>query len=69
MKRKVKVDMDELDTALNWGMSEWDSYMDLETGKVVGVNDETRWLPEELIKEIYDEEGNQLIPLEELLHG
>ena len=67
MKRKVKVDMDELDTALNWGMSEWDSYLDLETGKVVGVNDETRWLLEELIKEIYDEEGNQLTSLEELL--
>ena len=23
MKRKVKVDLDELDTALNWDMSEW----------------------------------------------
>jgi len=69
MKRKVKVDMDELDTALNWGMSQWDSYLDLETGKVVGVNDETRWLLEELVEETYDEEGNQLTTLEELLQG
>jgi hypothetical protein len=42
MKRKVKVDMNELDTALNWGMSEWNHYLDLEMGKVVGIDDETR---------------------------
>ena len=42
MKRRVKVDMSELDTALNWGMSERNHYPDLETGKVVGIDDETR---------------------------
>jgi hypothetical protein len=67
MKRRVKVDLSELDTALNWGMSEWDHYLDLETGKVVGIDDETRWTLEELIEEMYDAQGNQIITLEELL--
>jgi hypothetical protein len=67
MKRKLKVDMSELDIALNWGMSEWNHYLDLETGKVVGIDDETRWMLEDLLEEIYDEEGNQLMTLEELL--
>ena len=67
MKRKVKVDMDELDTALNWGISEWNHYLDLETGKVVGIDDETRRTLEELIEEMYDEDDNQLITLEKLL--
>jgi hypothetical protein len=69
VKRKVKVDMNELDAALNWGMSEWDSYLDLETGKVVGIDDETRRTLEELVEETYDEEGNQLTSLEALLQG
>ena len=67
MKRKVKVDMNELDTALNWGMSEWNQYLDLETGKVVGIDDETRRTLEELIEEMYDEDDNQIISLEALL--
>ena len=67
MKRKVKLDLNELDTALNWGMSEWDHYLDLETGKVVGIDDETRRTLRDLIEEMYDDEGNQIIPLEELL--
>lgn len=33
MKRKIKVDLDELDTALNWGMSGWNHYLDLEPAK------------------------------------
>jgi len=67
MKRQVKVDMNELDTALNWSMPEWNHYLDLETGKVVGIDDETRRMLEDLIEEMYDEEGNQLLALEELL--
>lgn len=37
------------------------------TGKVIGIDDETRWALEELIEEMYDEEDNQSITLEELL--
>ena len=67
MKRQVKVDMNELDTALNWSMPEWNHYLDLETGKVVGIDDETRRMLEDLIEEMYDEDDNQIISLEELL--
>ena len=67
MKRQVKVDMNELDIALNWSMPEWNHYLDLETGKVVGIDDETRRALEELVEELLDEEGNPLMTLEELL--
>jgi hypothetical protein len=67
MKRKLKVDLNELDVALNWSVSEFSHYLDLETGRVVSIDDETRWALEELIEEMYDEEGTQLIVLEELL--
>jgi hypothetical protein len=67
MKRKVRVDMDELDTALDWGMSEWNHYLDLETGKVIGIDDETSRMLERLIEEMYDEQDNQSLSLEELL--
>ncbi len=67
MKRKVKVDMGELDTALNWGTSEWNYYLDLETGKVIGIDDETNRMLEELIEEMYDEQDTQITFLEELL--
>jgi len=67
MKRKVKVDMSELETALNWGSSEWSYYLDLETGKVIGIDDETSRMLGELIEEIYDEQDNQITSLEELL--
>jgi len=67
MKRKIKVDMDELDTALNWSMSEWNHYLDLETGKVIGIDDETRQMLEELSKEMYDEQDHQIMSLEKLL--
>jgi hypothetical protein len=33
----------------------------------VGIDDETRWTLRDLIEEMYDEEGNQLMTLEELL--
>ena len=67
MKRKLKVELNELDIALNWGPSEWNHYLDLETGKVVGLADETRRMLAGLIAEMYDQEGNQLTTLEELL--
>jgi len=51
-------------------MSEWNHYLDLETGKVVGIDDETRRMLDDLIEETYGDEGdNQLVTLEELLQG
>jgi len=67
MKRKVKVDLDELGAAFELNFPGSHYYLDLETGWVVMTTDETRWKLEELYDEIYDEEGNRVIPLENLL--
>lgn len=67
MKRKLKVDLNELDVALNWGMSETSYYLDLETGKVISIDDETRWRSEELLDEVDAEEGGLLVAFEALL--
>ena len=37
MKRKVKVDLDELAMALNTGYPELHQYLDLETGDIVAI--------------------------------
>ena len=37
MKRKVKVDLDELAMALNTGFPELHQYLDLETGDIVAI--------------------------------
>jgi len=67
MTRRIKVDLNELEIALNWRSPESSYHLDLETGRVVMVGDETRRTLEDLIEEMYDAEGNQLISLEELL--
>ncbi|HUT21651.1 MAG TPA: UPF0158 family protein [Anaerolineae bacterium] len=67
MKRKLKVDLNELDVALNWSMSESSHYLDLETGNVVGIDDEARRTSKKLLEEIDAEEGDELVAFEELL--
>ncbi|MBN1812076.1 MAG: hypothetical protein JXA14_09600 [Anaerolineae bacterium] len=62
-KRKVKVNLDELSAAFEIKMMEADNYLDLETGEVVMVTDEARSDLEEIYDEIYDEDGNRLVPL------
>lgn len=66
-KRKVKVNLDELSAAFEIKMMEADNYLDLETGEVVMVTDEARSDLEEIYDEIYDEDGNRLVPLENYL--
>lgn len=67
MKRRLKVDMGDLDMALNWGASEWSYYLDLETGRVIGFDEETRRMLGKLEEELYDEQDNPVTTLEELL--
>ena len=66
-KRKVKVDMSELSAAFELNFAEINTYLDLETGQVVSVDDETRATLEELYDEIYDEQGNRTISLQDHL--
>ncbi len=67
MKRKLKVDLNELDVALNWSMSEFSHYLDLETGKVIGIDDEMRCRSEELLDEVDADEGDVFAAFEGLL--
>ena len=63
-KRKVKVNLDELSFAFQVRMMETNYYLDLETGEVVMVTDESRRKIEEIYDEIYDKDGNRVISLE-----
>lgn len=67
MKRQVRVDLDELAIALDTDFSELHQYLDLETGRIIPVMEEIAWELEEIYDEIYDEEGNRLVTLEEYL--
>jgi hypothetical protein len=67
MKRKVRVDLDELAIALDTDFSELHQYLDLETGRIVPIMQEKAWELEEIYDEIYDEEGNRVVTLEDYL--
>jgi hypothetical protein len=67
MKRKVNVDLDELAIALDTDFSELHQYLDLETGRIVAIMEEITWELEEIYEEIYDEDGNRVVTLEDYL--
>ena len=67
MKRKVRVDLDELAIALDTDSPELRYYLDLETGEILAIMEEMDWRLEEIYAEIYDEDGNRVVTLEEYL--
>jgi hypothetical protein len=68
MKRKLKVDMVELDAALQTNSYEMRYYLDLETGHIVMITQEISWELERIYDEIYDEEkGARTMTVEEYL--
>jgi len=67
VKRQVRVDLDELTIALDTDFSELYQYLDLETGQIISVTQEIAWELEEIYDEIYDEEGNRIVTLEDYL--
>ena len=67
MKRQVNVDLDELAIALDTDFSELHQYLDLETGRIVAIMEEITWELEEIYEEIYDEDGNRIVTLEDYL--
>jgi hypothetical protein len=69
MKRKVKVDLDELAVALQTDSYEMRHYLDLETGEIILVMDEFDRELETIYDEIYDEEGGRSVSLEAYLEG
>ncbi|MGC9333841.1 MAG: hypothetical protein ACP5JJ_06830 [Anaerolineae bacterium] len=67
MKRKVNVDLDELAIALTTDPSRLRQHLDLETGQIVAIMEEFAWELEEIYEEIYDQDGNRVVALEEVL--
>jgi hypothetical protein len=59
-KRKLHVDMDALSSAFTLTYPEQHTYLDLESGEVIYVTDETWRLLERLYQEIYDEDQGEL---------
>jgi hypothetical protein len=50
MKRKLRIDLNELDMALNFGISAFSHYLDLHTGRVLRVDD-MDWTPQSLLQQ------------------
>jgi hypothetical protein len=58
--RKIKMDLSELMYAFEDTSWEASRYLDVETGQVVIITDETRWELERIYEEIYDPDVEQL---------
>lgn len=65
--RKLNVDLTELEFIFDDASWETNYYLDLETGQVVAIMDETRWELESIYEEKYDEEKQQMPPLDDIL--
>lgn len=67
MKRRLKVDLGDLEIALQTDSYEMRYYLDLETGEIILITGESYRELEMIYDEIYDEEGNRVVALEEYL--
>jgi hypothetical protein len=65
MKRKVKVDLGELAIALDTDSPDVLQYLDLETGCIIPILLEIADELEQIYDEIYDEDGNRVVTLED----
>jgi len=67
--RQLKVDLGDLAFAFESGFQELSNYLDLETGAIVVVTDDTRHELEAIYDEVDVEEGEELPSLTDLLAG
>jgi hypothetical protein len=67
MKRRLSVDLEELEMALQTDSYEMRHYLDLETGEILLIMDESSRELERIYGDIYDEEGNRTVTLEAYL--
>jgi predicted nucleotidyltransferase len=65
--RRLKVDLAELEAALEDASWEMAHYLDLETGRVVAITDETRRELEAIYDETYDPDTETQVPLADVL--
>ena len=68
-KRRLEVDLGELAVAMDSYSYGMNYYLDLETGRVVMVTDETDRELEEILDKICDEDGEQVTSLADYLQG
>lgn len=66
-KRRLTVNMCDLAVLFALRINEVQGYLDLETGKILEINSGTWHLLEELNEELYTADGDQTMPLEDLL--
>jgi hypothetical protein len=59
-KRKLKINLAELDFAFEDSSGMFDTYLDLETGDVITVTEEVRSLQEQIYERYYDEEAQRV---------
>ena len=67
MVRKLKVDLADLEIALDTASYEMHFYLDLETGQVIMIMEEFEATLEEIYDEICDDTGNRTVSLEDHL--
>jgi hypothetical protein len=67
MKRKVKMNPGELAFALDTDSPEVHQYLDLETGCIIPILLEIAGELEQIYDEVYDEDGNRVVTLEDYL--
>lgn len=66
-RRKLAVDLSELEIAFENSLHELSYYLDLQTGEVVVVTEDARRELEEIYAQIIGEDGQEMVPLEEAL--
>jgi predicted nucleotidyltransferase len=65
--RELQIDLGELAMAFEDATWERNYYLDLETGQVVWITQETRWQLESIYEETYDPDSEEPVELTELL--
>jgi len=65
--KRLRVELGELAFAFENTSWEMSHYLDLETGQVITITNETRWKLESIYEETYDRESDQPVDLAEVL--
>jgi hypothetical protein len=67
MRRRIRVDLAELETALDYDSHEMRHYLDLESGEILVVTAEIAHALEEIYDHLVDRKGRRILALEDYL--
>lgn len=65
--KRLKIDLDELEIALENASWEMSYYLDLETGEILMTTEEARWELESIYEEFYDPENPEAFDITEVV--